>query len=197
MTKNDSPALNTPQPYKFTPEVQRIALHVVAETGNRQLACDAVQINRSTFDRLLRKDPTFRQCYEEAQNRWVAHLEALAHTLAKGTVHRKPGPGGIMYDEVKHHPTVLLHLLKVSDPKKHGERKTVDHNHVHTQQIGLDALSQEQRDQLQAIILSQMEPAKVIDVEIGDAKPIDSEPPESVESEDDARPADESPTDVS
>ena len=167
MTNNPIPS--APQPYKFTPDLQRLSLEVVAETGNRQAACDAVKINVSTFNRLLRKDPTFKQCFEVARARYVAKLESLAMDLAKGTIHTKPGPGGVMYDEIKYHPTVLLHLLKVNAPDKHGDKKTINHNHTTTQQIGLDQLSQEQRDQLQAIILSQLEPANEIDVQIGDA----------------------------
>jgi len=185
----DTPSINVPVPYKFTPEVQRLALDVIAETGNRQAACDAAQINVSTFNRLLRKDPTFKECFVEAQHRFVAHLEQLAFDLARGTVHRKPGPGGVMYDEVKHHPTVLLALLRRHDPNSWGDKKTIDHNHNHNQQIGLDKLTQIQRDQLRDIILSQMEPAKEISVDIS--------PPKDVESEDDARPADEPQTDVS
>lgn len=185
---SDTPSINVPVPYKFTPEIQRLALDVIAETGNRQAACDAAGINVSTFNRLLRKDPTFKECFVEARHRFVAHLEQLAFDLARGTIHRKPGPGGIMYDEVKHHPTVLLALLRRHDPNNWGEKKTTTINHNHNQQIGLDKLSQEQRDQLRDIILSQMEPAKQIDVDIG--------PPKDVESGD-ARPAEESPTDVS
>ena len=174
MTRNP----HIPQPYKFKPEIQRVALDVIAECGNRQSACDAVGINISTFNRQLRKDPTFRECYTAAHGRWIAGLEALALTMAKGTLHKKVGPGGVLYDDIKYHPTVLIHLLKVNDPKKHGERKTIEHNHTHTQQIGLDSLSQTQRDQLQAIILSQLEPK--IEVEIG--------PVHDVESEDDEQP---------
>ena len=151
-----------PQPYKFTPEIQRLALEVIAETGNRQAACDAAQVNVTTFNRLLRTDPTFKQCFEVARARFVAKLEALAMDLAKGTLHVKPGPGGVMYTEVKYHPTVLLHMLKVNDRAKHGDSRTVEHKHT-TAQIGLDSLSQEQRDQLEAIILSQLKPADVIE----------------------------------
>ena len=166
--------------YKFDPNTQRLALEVIRRTGNRQAACDAVGINLSTFGRHLKKDPTFRECYIEAKAAFVYHLESLALKLAEGTVHTKPGPGGVMYDEVKHHPTVLLHLLKVNDRAKHGDSRTVEHKHTSTQTIGLDSLTQDQRDQLQQIILSQLEPANEIDVQIGEAKELDTDPPADV-----------------
>ena len=166
--------------YKFDPNTQRLALEVIRKTGNRQAACDAVGINLSTFSRHLRKDPTFRECYIEARAAFVYHLEDLALKLAEGTIHTKPGPGGVMYDEIKYHPTVLLHLLKVNDREKHGDKKETTINHNHTQQIGIDQLTKEQRDQLQAIILSQLEPADTIDVQISEPKELDTDPPPEV-----------------
>lgn len=161
--------------YKFSPEVQRLALDTIRKTGNRMAACDAAQIGLSTFNRHLKKDATFRECYIEAKAAFVHHLEGLALTLAEGTEHEKPAPGGGTYTEIKYHPTVLLHLLKVNDREKHGDKKETTVNHNHNQQIGLDSLTTEQRAQLQEIILSQLEPANV---EIGE--PLDKTPPPEV-----------------
>ncbi len=172
-------------PYKFKPSVQKIALKVIAKTGNRQDACDAVRINISTFNRQLLKDPAFKDAFEQAQGRFHAHLEKLALNLAEGTDHIKVGRDGTQYTDKKYHPTVLLATLKANLPEKWGDKKTVDHTHTHNQKIDLGSLTQTERDQLQAMILNQLEPVKQLDVEVGPAKDLDTGTPDPVESKDD------------
>jgi hypothetical protein len=160
--------------YKFTPEVQRLAIKVYSETNSRVKAAKAAGVHLATLERHLQRDPTFRECMLQAKAVYVAKLEEEAYRRAvTGVTQSKPGPGGVWYDVTTYDTALLLHLLKKADPARHGDTKTVEVKHTKSTAIDLEQLSPEKRELLRQLLESELKSTPVIEVTV--EKEVDSD----------------------
>ena len=151
--------------YKFTPEIQRLAVKVYSETNSRVEAAKAAGVSLSTLERHLKVDPQLQEAMKEAKAVYVRNLEAEAHRRAvTGVTQSKPGPGGVWYDVTTYDTALLLHLLKKADPERHGDTKTVEVKHTKSDAIDVSRLSPEKQELLRALLESK--PAQQIEVTV-------------------------------
>lgn len=142
---------------KWTAAARRACLKVMAETGNKFLACQGAGISRRQLNFYIEKDEQFAAEFEEAKDAFIAKLED--HALKRGTegwTEPRMGPGGIMYDVRKFDSGLLQMLLKANWPEKYREHTKIDLN-SNPEDIRFDKFSPENREKLRLIIESELE----------------------------------------
>jgi len=156
---------------RFTPQVQRLACRIYAETPSIADVADACGVSVRTIRRHLAADPTFAECMDHARSQFVGKLEKAAFERAtEGHTQSKPGPGGIFYDVTTKSDALLIHLLKKLAPEVHGDKTIVQHIDDNNQSMDLENLTPENRALLEQILRGQLKSSGEIQVDI---EPID------------------------
>lgn len=150
---------------KKRPRWAKAFLSAMTESGNVRLACEAAGIQRRTAYDLREADETFLADWEHAQEEAADLLEQEARRRAYEGLRRvkfdrgKPimvpaiGADGLMvkdqsgnpemvpYVEHEYSDTLLIFLLKATNPEKYRERSDVRHSgHIDVSKLSDDEL---------------------------------------------------------
>lgn len=103
-------------------ERKRMALHGLAQGKSKTQIATDLGVHRNTILNYLRDDPVFKEQWErvlEERDELIAHeMEDTALGLARGETTK---------DNIPLWPAVR-HMLGVTNPKRHGDKKQVEHS---------------------------------------------------------------------
>jgi transcriptional regulator with XRE-family HTH domain len=132
MTRNDRSQIQTrnfagivqPQT-SLAPEAiaerKRMALHGLAQGKSKSKIAEDLGVHRNTISNYLRDDPGFKEQWERVvaeRDEELAHeFEDTAISLARGETTKDGAP---LWPAVRH-------MLGVTNPRRHGDKKQVEH----------------------------------------------------------------------
>lgn len=102
-------------------ERKRMALHALAQGKNKSQIAATLGVHRNTITNYLRDDQVFKEQWErvlvERDEELADEMEDIALSQARGKATKDGMP---LWPAVRH-------MLQVTNPKRHGDKKQVEH----------------------------------------------------------------------
>lgn len=113
--------------HDFSATKQKRYLKVLEETGNRMTAAASVGVDHEICMAFASRNPTFHKRARQAENNFLAELEAEAKRRAVTGVEKDVWYQGEVVGKEKVYSDKLLEtLMKANDPDKYGNKSRVD-----------------------------------------------------------------------